>query len=204
MRTFTLYLVRHGLTAGNILGQYIGKTDLPLAKQGIDTLTAYKNSGLYPAVGRVYCGGLKRCTESAAIIYPERTPVLVPELNECDFGEYEGRTPDEIKHRADYAEWLKGGYDARPPGGESYGEFSLRCIAGLERIVLDMFAGEYDSAALITHAGVIMSLLAGYGLPKARPGAYALNQGEGFGISLTAFLWSHGPAFEVLGKLTNN
>ena len=49
--------------------------------------------------------------------------------------------------------------------------------------------------------GVIMNLLSGYGLPKMKPVDFACNQGEGFEIQLSTFLWQHGPVFEIVGKL---
>ena len=38
MQSYTIHLIRHGVTQGNLLGQYIGSTDLPLAQEGIDRL----------------------------------------------------------------------------------------------------------------------------------------------------------------------
>ena len=45
-------------------------------------------------------------------------------------------------------------------------------------------ANEVTSAAVITHSGVIMNLLSGYGLPKMKPIDFACNQGEGFTITI--------------------
>lgn len=38
MKTYTLYLFRHGITKGNINAQYIGHTDYPLTTDGIESL----------------------------------------------------------------------------------------------------------------------------------------------------------------------
>ena len=113
----------------------------------------------------------------------------------------QGKTQAELQSDEKYLEWLKGGYDAAPPNGESYGHFTLRCLEGLEEIFKDMMANEVTSAAVITHSGVIMNLLSGYGLPKMKPIDFACNQGEGFEIQLSTFLWQHGPVFEIVGKL---
>jgi alpha-ribazole phosphatase len=205
MQGYTLYLVRHAITEGNLRGEYIGSTDLPIADEGYARIAQYKESDYYPGVSRIYAADNQRCVQTAQIICPHLPVVTVRDLRECDFGEYEGKTPDALKHRSDYAEWLKGGYDAAPPGGESYGAFTLRCLNGLEYVFRDMAditKERATEAILVTHAGVIMNLLAGYGLPKGRPGDFALRQGECIAISLTTYLWSRGPAFEILGKLT--
>jgi alpha-ribazole phosphatase len=203
MQSYTLYLVRHAITEGNLRGEYIGSTDLPIAHEGYARIAQYKESDYYPVVSRIYAADNLRCNETARIICPNSSVIPVRDLRECDFGEYEGKTPEELKYRDDYARWLEGGYDARPPAGESYGEFTLRCLNGLEYVFRDMTKERITEAILVTHSGVIMNLLAGYGLPKGRPGDFALRQGECIAISLTAYLWSRGPAFEILGRLTH-
>lgn len=201
MRNYRLYLIRHGITSGNLEGRYIGCTDLPLCEQGRQRITQLAKSEVYPYVDKVYSSPLTRCLETADIIYPRKLLLRVDGLAECDFGDYEGKTPDELKDREDYAVWMKGGYDAAPPNGESYGHFAIRCLDGLEFIFKDMMKNDLGAAAVITHSGVIMNLLAGYGLPKLRPADFALEQGEGFEIHLSTFLWQRGPVFEIKGKL---
>ena len=34
MKSYTIHLIRHGIAEGNLLGQYIGRTDSPLADEG--------------------------------------------------------------------------------------------------------------------------------------------------------------------------
>ncbi len=201
MRNYRLYLIRHGLTSGNIEGKYIGLTDLPLCEEGQKAITELAKKELYPNVQKVYSSPLKRCLETADIIYPEKLLLRVDEIAECDFGEYEGKTPAELESRPDYADWIKGGYEAAPPGGESYGHFAIRCLDGLEFIFKNMMKEDITSAAVITHSGVIMNLLAGYGLPKMRPIDFAVNQGEGYEIHLSTFLWQRGPVFEIKGRI---
>ena len=201
MRNYRLYLIRHGITSGNLEGKYIGTTDLPLCEEGVDAISSLVALDVYPHVQKVYSSPLKRCLETADIIYPERLLKHVDGIAEMDFGEYEGKTHEQLSADKDYIEWLKGGYEAAAPGGESFGHFTIRCLDGLEEIFKDMMANDVTSAAVITHSGVIMNLLSGYGLPKMKPVDFACNQGEGFEIQLSTFLWQHGPVFEIVGKL---
>ncbi|MDR1755081.1 MAG: histidine phosphatase family protein [Eubacterium sp.] len=201
MINYTIYFIRHGITEGNLNGQYIGKTDLSLCDEGYAAIAGYKDSDFYPNVGRIYSSPLKRCVETAGIIYPGRHVEITEGLSECDFGDYEGKMPEEIEEDPAYIKWLKGGYDACPPGGESYGEFAVRCINALDAIFKDMMSEKITTAAVITHSGVIMNLLSGYGLPKGKPLEFALSQGEGFEIRMSTFLWGRGQAFEIIGKI---
>lgn len=199
MLNYTLYLIRHGITEGNLEGKYIGFTDLPLCDEGYAAISGLKINGFYPEVQIVYSSPLKRCLETAEIIYPEKFLLEIDNISECDFGEFENKTQDELQDLPEYIEWLKG--NACPPGGESYDEFSLRCLDGLEEIFRDMMKRKVTKAAVITHSGVIMNLLSGYGLPKGKPIDYACKQGEGFEINLSTFLWTKGPTFEIAGRI---
>lgn len=201
MKNYYLYLIRHGLTQGNLDGKYIGQTDLALCPQGEAGIRALVKTGGYPTVEKVYTSPLKRCVETAQIIYPDIQLTKVDEIAEMDFGEFEGKRQEELEKLPEYTEWLKGGADACPPGGEKFGDFSLRCISGLDVIFSDMMKKELTRAAVVTHGGVITNLMAGFGLPKGRPADFMCGPGEGFEIILSAFLWQKGPVFEISGRL---
>ncbi len=201
MKNYRLYLIRHGITSGNLEGKYIGTTDLPLCEEGESAISSLAALEVYPRVQKVYSSPLKRCLQTAEIIYPDRLLKRIDNIAECDFGDYEGKTRQELANDKTYLEWLKGGYEAAPPNGESFGNFTLRCLDGLEDIFKDMMANEVTEAAVITHSGVIMNLLSGYGLPKLKPAEFTCKQGEGFEIQLSTFLWHHGPVFEIKGRL---
>lgn len=63
MKTYTIYLFRHGLTKGNLNAQYIGHTDLPLTTDSISSLRNIKAHHHYPTVQAVFTSPLKRCIE---------------------------------------------------------------------------------------------------------------------------------------------
>ena len=183
MKNYYLYLIRHGITEGNLDGKYIGQTDLALCPQGEKQIQQLVKEGVYPCVEKVYTSPLKRCVETAQIIYPDIQLSKVDEIAEMDFGQFEGKTQKELENLPEYTAWLKGGPEACPPDGEKFGDFSLRCISGLDIIFRDMMKKEITRAAMVTHGGVITNLLAG------------------FEILLSTFLWQKGPAFEISGRL---
>jgi hypothetical protein len=86
--------------------------------------------------------------------------------------------------------------------GETNEEFAVRCIAGLNRVFADLTSSDTAKAALITHDEIIVTLMAGCGLPKYPPTEFILKPGEGWLINMTAYLWQKGYAFEIAGKLS--
>lgn len=201
MINYYLYLIRHGITQGNLDGKYIGQTDLALCPEGKKQIEALCADEIYPEVGKVYSSPLARCLETAEIIYPEQKLMIVDKICEMNFGEFEGKTQRQLQDLREYTDWLRGGPDAAPPNGEKYGDFMVRCIEGLDTIFGDMMRHGITRAACVTHAGVITNLLCGYGLPKGQPADFMCEPGEGFEIILTPFLWQKGPAFEISGRL---
>jgi hypothetical protein len=85
--------------------------------------------------------------------------------------------------------------------GESHEEFALRCVAGLDKVFVDMSRNSIERAAVVTCDEVIVTLMAGCGLPKADPAEFTLEPGEGWLIRISAYLWQRGYAFEIIGKL---
>ena len=108
MKSFTIYLFRHGLTKGNLNAQYIGHTDLPITTDSISALKNIKARHHYPEVEAVFVSPLRRCAESAAIMFPKNKPLVINELIEYDFGEFEGLTAKELSGVEEFTNWLRG------------------------------------------------------------------------------------------------
>ena len=49
---------------------------------------------------------MKRCIQTAQIIYPGREAVVVDDLKECDFGRFEGKNYIELSGDAYYQKWI--------------------------------------------------------------------------------------------------
>jgi len=200
MKGYRLSLYRHGLTKANEEGVYIGNTDFPLSDKGAVELTGKMDLYQYPRVQRVYSSPLRRCTETAEILFPDVPLFTVPDLRELNFGEFEGKRAVDLVGREDYRTWLKGGSpDLKPPGGESVEELCIRSYRVLYRILMDMMENDLSHCAAITHAGVISNMLACFGLPKVSPKDLKCEPGEGFEILFTAQMWQTAQAFEILG-----
>lgn len=94
MKNYYLYLIRHGITEGNLDGKYIGQTDLALCPQGEKQIQQLVKAGVYPCVEKVYTSPLKRCVETAQIIYPDIQLSKVDEIAEMDFRAVRGKDPE--------------------------------------------------------------------------------------------------------------
>ena len=120
-------LIRHSKTAGNLKGRYIGTTDEPLCEEGIRLL----EGKTYPAAELVYVSPMKRCRETASLIYPTLTQREEPLLRECDFGDFENKNYLELNGNPDYQAWVDSGGTLPFPGGEKPGGFSGTLPGGL-------------------------------------------------------------------------
>ena len=69
---------------------------------------------------------IKQQIETAKMIYPQKNPIEMRGFDECDFGEFENLTAEELSAHEEFKDWLAGGPDARPLNGESNQEFSTR------------------------------------------------------------------------------
>ena len=151
----------------------------------------------YPGTQVVFTSPLKRCTETAKILYPEQNPLVIDNLSECNFGEWEGKTADELKNDSDFKKWLAGDSSVKPPRGESNADFTRRVCKMFESIVEGLMKTGTTESVIVTHGGVIMTLLAVYGLPQAKPFEWTMDNGFGYSLRVTPVLWQRDKVCEV-------
>lgn len=200
MRTYRLHFIRHGLTEANADRRYIGVTDLKLSQEGIERLEFLKAEGIYPAVDLVFSSPLSRAVESAEIIYPHHTPIIVDELREYDFGDFENKSADELDGTKEYTEWIAGQLPS-PPNGENSAEFTPRICLGLNKIVRHMMEKGVWDAAVICHGGVMMSLFAATALPRKRLVEWTCDTGLGYTARITPSLYAKSGIIEIVNTI---
>ncbi len=172
--TLTIILIRHGRTYGNVLGKYIGKTDEELYIDGMNELTAKE----YPQCDLVFSSPMRRCLESAKIIYPQKKPFIIKDFEEMDFGDFEGRTYEELNGNKDYQAWIDSGGMIAMPNGEARADFSARCVKAFDDIVKN--ASDNATIAFIVHGGTIMSILERYAEPKGDYYDFMVENASGY------------------------
>lgn len=198
MKSYTLYLFRHGLTKGNLNAQYIGHTDYPLTTFGIDELKSIKAKHHYPEVDAVFTSPLKRAVDSASIMFPKNNKIVIDNFIEYNFGEFEECTADDLKDNDDFKAWLHGDINARPPFGESNAEFVQRVTEAFEKVIDGCISTGTENIAIVSHAGVIMTILSCYGLPEAPMAHWQMDAGYGYKLRITPSLWMKTRKMEVI------
>ena len=157
-----LLLLRHAQTAGNLAHRYLGRTDEGLCPEGI--ALAREKAALLPEVEAVYASPMRRCRETAELLFPGQTPVVVPGMQETDFGAFEYKTYEELKTDPAYCAWLDTAGKGPIPGGEDGPTVERRVLAALDGLLPRL--PETGWAALVVHGGTIMTILAARGLPE--------------------------------------
>ena len=180
-----IQLIRHTMTKGNLLGRYIGKTDEPLCKEGIQLL--YGKS--YQAAEQVYVSPLMRCVQTADLIFENVPQKVVESLRECDFGDFENKNYKELEKNASYQSWIDSQGKMLFPGGESPEYFKRRCCLALCEIIKDALRKEYRNIAIVAHGGTIMSIMERYGKPEASFYDWQVKNAGGYLLELDEEKW---------------
>ncbi|MBQ8536398.1 MAG: histidine phosphatase family protein [Clostridia bacterium] len=166
-------LIRHGLTQGNLERRYIGcRTDERLCPAGVKAL----EQRAYPQVSRVFVSPMKRCAETAAILYPHITPEAVNDFRECDFGDFENKSYEELNGTKAYQRWIDSGGELPFPGGESQGAFACRCADAFDKLADSL----NEDCAFIVHGGTIMAIMSRRAFPPGSYFEFQVSNGEGF------------------------
>lgn len=180
-----LWLIRHGKTEGNKLARYIGTTDEPLCQEGIEFLKKMD----YPKVQEIYVSPLRRCVQTAEILFPEKPVHIIEELAECDFGEFENKNYKELSDDPRYQAWIDSNGIMAFPGGESKEECAVRNLEGFQRAVTTCIRENISEAALVVHGGTIMNIMEAYALPKKEFYEWHVGNGCGYLVELEPALW---------------
>ena len=146
-----LILVRHGATDWSAAGRHTGWTDLPLNANGVRQaeLLAARLAGRQFV--RVLSSPLSRAFETCRIAGLADVATVTQDLREWNYGEYEGRTSDEIRiDRPDWTIWSGG-----VPGGESIDDVATR----VDRVIASV-TGAGGDVAIFGHGHCLRILAA--------------------------------------------
>ena len=160
-----LYLIRHGMTAGNAMHRYIGgRTDEPLSEEGrrqlgnrknwlpgigsfpqkiqTQTESGYEKSGITSEsicnsdpFSGIFVSPMLRCRQTAEILFPNQPQIEIDAWREMDFGAFEGKNYQELNGDPRYQAWIDSGGTLAFPGGENREDFIARCVEGMELVM---------------------------------------------------------------------
>ena len=147
----TLWLLRHGETAWTRTGQHTGRTDVPLTPLGEQQASAIRAKLGGREFSLVLASPLSRARETGRLAGLGEAAEIVPDLQEWDYGDFEGKTNAEIRvMRPDWSVWAHGG-----PGGESPDDVARRA----DRVIARVVEAEGD-VALFAHGHLLRVLAA--------------------------------------------
>ncbi len=148
--------VRHGETAHNASSTWQGHAAGSLSERGRDQAKALGDRLVHTSFDLVVGSDLGRAMETAEVaglaVEPE------PAWREIDVGDWAGRTHAEVAAaHPDQLRALRSGEDVRLGGGESIRAFDDRVAQAFSELAGRL--GEDGHALVVTHGGVIMSLV---------------------------------------------
>ena len=153
-------LVRHGEVEEAYRNCYNGHNDIGLSERGREQAKVLADTLSGTAFDAVYCSDLKRCRETLSpIIQHSKLKIencfYTPKLREKSWGRHEGMSFDAIAEQEGleydgFLQWIKA------LDGEPYDAYIDRVHAFFIR---DLPQAPYDKVLIVTHAGVIRSLM---------------------------------------------
>lgn len=157
-----LLLIRHGETKWNKLGKFQGCSDIELATKGIEQAECLRKK-LDGNFDYIYTSPLKRAKKTAEIIAKNtgKSPAIVDDLHEINYGKWEGLTTEEIlrDYKEEYIKWRTDTVEAPLCGGD----LSLKnsCSRSKGAILSIVKKHKHKKVAIVAHGGIIKAGLTG-------------------------------------------
>jgi broad specificity phosphatase PhoE len=156
----TIFLVRHGQTDSNAAARFQGWSDVEINENGCFQARKAAERLSANAIDAVYTSPLKRTAKTAAFIAAGHglNPVVLPDLAEINYGDWEGKSRQEVGERWPELLWKMRNDPSGVaiPGGETFTGFSERCNQTFWQIVEEQVGKQ---VVVVTHSGVIKAIL---------------------------------------------
>lgn len=158
-----LLLIRHGVTEWNLQKRYLGHTDIGLAERELSKLNLLKRELKKQSFHPVFTSDLRRCKETIHYLgigtqFKEDT-----RLREMNFGDWEGKTYEELKANLEYQNWLNDWENYTTPNGEPWTEFTSRLDSFFKDLIqygeTERINYTQQPIVIMTHGGVVRYFL---------------------------------------------
>lgn len=165
-----ILLIRHGETEWNEGRRYQGQVDIPLSQRGQWQADCLASRLAAIKIEAIYSSDLARARDTAYAIASRHNLELqlTTELRELNFGQWEGKTFEQIKTEfPPYAQqWLRDPAQVKIPGGESFTQLLDRSLNWVKMAIQQH---PDQTLALVAHGGTLRVMLCGLlGLPLER------------------------------------
>jgi broad specificity phosphatase PhoE len=146
-----IWLVRHGETEWSRSGAHTGRTDLPLTPAGRENAVALGRLLAGRQFGLVLCSPMQRARDTCRLAGFGDAAQIEPNLQEWDYGDFEGRTTAAIRQEIPgWSLWVSG-----VRNGETVGQVAARA----EAVIARALAAE-GAVALFAHGHILRILAA--------------------------------------------
>ncbi|ACB53512.1 phosphoglycerate mutase [Crocosphaera subtropica ATCC 51142] len=193
-----LYFLRHGETTSSQTGTYCGRLDIELTPSGRQMAEDFAQTYKDLPWKAVYCSPLKRAIATAK---PLCDLLNIPMelrhgLKEIYYGEWEGKTPDEVNREFhdDYVRWLADPGWNSPNGGEKGIDIARRSSEVLEEIE-DKY--ETGNVLVVSHKATIRIMLCS--LLGIDVGRFRDRIGMAVAAVSVVEMAEHGPLVHIMG-----
>jgi alpha-ribazole phosphatase len=165
-----LLLIRHAQPQADASGRCYGTLDIGLSARGLRQGRHLARTLDQVRLEAVYSSARQRALETASAIGQPHglTPIVEEDLREIDFGDFEGRSYDEIaqSHPRLYRRWMEAPTQIEFPNGESYTTLRTRVLTAVDTI---RRRHENTITAVVAHGGAIRAVLSDcLGIPDER------------------------------------
>ncbi|WP_042349379.1 histidine phosphatase family protein [Bacillus massiliigorillae] len=152
-----LILIRHGMTEFNKQKKYMGYTDEPVIQERLNDYESLRLALVDESVEKIYSSDLIRCQQTARYLFDDEF-FLDKRLREIHFGDWEGKTYEQLKENPAYCHWLDHWETDCIPNGECGPAFRERVLAFIqERVLLN--SNRSKTIAVVSHGGVIRHIV---------------------------------------------
>lgn len=180
---YSVLLIRHGKTKGNIEKRYIGyRTNESLSDEGISELKDCEQ--FYKELSKdsiIVSGPMARCQETSKVLFGQDKYLVNTGLTEMDFGIFENHNFLELKDFVEYKAWVDSGCESLIPGGEDLEGFIKRSVEAFDEIINSL--GQKQKGTIVCHGGNIMAIMSN--LTGKDYFDFHINPGEAYQVNLT-------------------
>jgi alpha-ribazole phosphatase/probable phosphoglycerate mutase len=156
-----VWLIRHAEPDASVRGRCYGSLDTGLSPAGREQAARLAERLSAEPFAALCSSPRRRAIETAeAIAAPHGLNVaILPDFRELDFGDFEGRTYDDIAatHPDVYRQWMETPTAVQFPNGESFTQMRARVLTAY-RALLAQHDGQ--TIGIVAHGGVVRIVLA--------------------------------------------
>ena len=156
-----IILIRHGQTDASKERLLYGSKskDEPINTEGINQIKRLTTFLQQYNPDTIYSSPMLRAVQTAEILVNtfKVQPILLEDLREIDFGDWEGRNFDKLTtiFPEEYKKWINSPQTFTPPNGESVKHLYLRVESAFKTILQN----DSKTSFIITHGGPIRAIL---------------------------------------------